>query len=258
MWRIALYCAMGGLCMAMFAIGHAFVMSWLAGVVLTASFVPVARWGLRHPLAQFAVIFLLLLVVGLVCSISEAVVFLPDSKSHALHDLASGAIEYAVLAAVLAALAKVLNLTLPETPVQKVICRPAWLAIVMVLASGFAYLVYLLVFGAITFLCFTKKYYSNMPQPGAWFLPYELLRGAVMTLAAMPIIYTLRIRRWQAALATGTLLWIVGGGASLLMPNPYMVTAQRYIHIVEILTQNMLLGITAVLLLRRKDEARAL
>jgi len=47
-------------------------------------------------------------------------------------------------------------------------------------------------------------------------------------------------------------LWITGGGAQLLAPNALMVTAQRYIHIVEILPQNFSLGITAVLLLRRK------
>ncbi len=34
-----------------------------------------------------------------------------------------------------------------------------------------------------------------------------------------------------------------------------MGTTQRFIHIVEILTQNALLGITAVLLLRPEPEA---
>jgi hypothetical protein len=71
-----------------------------------------------------------------------------------------------------------------------------------------------------------------------------------MTLATLPIIYTLRMRRWPAALAVGTLLWVVGGAAPLLVPNALMIPVQRYIHIVEILTQNMSLGITAVLLLR--------
>ena len=47
-------------------------------------------------------------------------------------------------------------------------------------------------------------------------------------------------------------MWIVGGGAVLLPPNSRMVTVQRYEHIVEIMTQNVLLCITAVLLLRPK------
>ena len=46
------------------------------------------------------------------------------------------------------------------------------------------------------------------------------------------------------------LLWVIGGVSPLVVPNSMMVTAQRYIHIVEILTQNFPLGITAVLLLR--------
>jgi hypothetical protein len=39
-----------------------------------------------------------------------------------------------------------------------------------------------------------------------------------------------------------------------LLPNPYMVTTQRYIHIVEIMTQNVALGISVTPLLRRKDR----
>jgi hypothetical protein len=45
-------------------------------------------------------------------------------------------------------------------------------------------------------------------------------------------------------------MWIASGAAPLLVPNDLMGTAQRLIHIVEILTQNLSLGITAVLLLR--------
>jgi hypothetical protein len=45
-------------------------------------------------------------------------------------------------------------------------------------------------------------------------------------------------------------MWIAGGAAPLLVPNDLMGTAQRLIHIVEILTQNLSLGITAVVLLR--------
>jgi hypothetical protein len=74
----------------------------------------------------------------------------------------------------------------------------------------------------------------------------------------LPVVYTLRLSRWRAALAVGLLLWIVGGGAALLVPNTAMVPAQRFAHIVEIMTQNVSLGITTVLLLRRKPStARA-
>jgi hypothetical protein len=71
-----------------------------------------------------------------------------------------------------------------------------------------------------------------------------------MVLAVLPIIYTLRLPRWKAALAVGAILWLVGGCAGLLVPSTVMVPTQRYIHIVEIFTQNFSLGVTAVWLLR--------
>jgi hypothetical protein len=66
----------------------------------------------------------------------------------------------------------------------------------------------------------------------------------------VPIIYTLRLPRWQAALAVGLLVWVVGGAAPLVVPSTMMVAQQRYLHIMEIFTQNFSLGVTVVLLLR--------
>jgi hypothetical protein len=60
--------------------------------------------------------------------------------------------------------------------------------------------------------------------------------------------------RGATALATGLLLWIAGGLAPLLAPNDLMSGTLRFIHIVEILTQNPPLGITAALLLRPGPE----
>jgi hypothetical protein len=73
----------------------------------------------------------------------------------------------------------------------------------------------------------------------------------------IPVIYTLRMSRWRAALAVGLLIWVVGGVSPLLVPNPFMGTTLRLIHIIEILTQNASLGITAVLLLRPKPVSHA-
>ena len=54
---------------------------------------------------------------------------------------------------------------------------------------------------------------------GSWFWVYQWGRGTLMTLAVLPVIYTLRLRRWHAALAVGVLVWIVGGGAALFGPE---------------------------------------
>jgi hypothetical protein len=124
----------------------------------------------------------------------------------------------------------------------------------MVLLSGIAYVVYYLIFGWITYSMFTRQYYpegeSIARSMGLLFWLIELARGILMTLGVLPAIQMLRLRRWQAALAIGVLMWVVGGLAPLLVPNALMGPAQRFIHIVEILTQNASLGITAVLLLR--------
>jgi hypothetical protein len=49
----------------------------------------------------------------------------------------------------------------------------------------------------------------------------------MMTLAVLPIIVSLRLTRWQAALAVGMIVWIVGGGGSLLAPNTMIAATQR-------------------------------
>jgi hypothetical protein len=79
----------------------------------------------------------------------------------------------------------------------------------------------------------------------------------LMTLATVPAVYTLRLGRLQTAICAGLLMWVAGGLAPLLMPNELMGTAQRFIHIVEIFTQNFTLGLTAGLLLRPKSAASA-
>jgi hypothetical protein len=124
----------------------------------------------------------------------------------------------------------------------------------MMLASAASYVVYYLIFGAIVFQLFTKQYYPHAAEQvaamGLWFWGYQLARGLLMTLAVVPIIYTLRLPRWQAALAVGLLVWVVGGAAPLVVPSTMMVAQQRYLHIMEIFTQNFSLGVTVVLLLR--------
>jgi hypothetical protein len=249
--KIGIYCVLGGLCGAIFGIGSGFPIIWLSGAVLTGAFAPVARWGPKHPLGQFAVIFPFAVVVGVVCTMTEAYLLMPQTRSIFTRQLVIGTATDAWLAAVLAMAAKYLRLA--EDSQWRPRLRSVWVLAPMVLISGFLYLVYFTVFGGITFVLFTRKYYPNLPQPGAWFWGFEMARGVAMILVALPIIRTLRLPRWQAGIALGVLLWMVAGGAGLLLPNPYMVTSQRYIHIVEIMTQNVTLGVSVVPLLRRKD-----
>jgi len=253
--RIVLYCLLGGLPITLAALGAGhFAWWWLSGIVLTAAFAPVALFGPRSGLGQFGVIAPVFAFVTVLCTWSEAFVFVPSFRQHAGRDLVGSLTMYFITAMVLAALAWGLKLTKPSD--RTVEHRSPASAIALVAVCGVAYVVYYLIFGAITFQFFTKGYYPEATQIamslGLWFWVIQFGRGVLITVAVLPVIYTLRMNRWQVALAAGVLIWVAGGLAPLLVPNAFMGTTQRMIHIVEILTQNASLGITAGLLLRPK------
>jgi len=253
--RIGLYCLLGGLPLTIAALGAGhFYWWWLSGVTVAAALVPVARYGPRHSLGQLGAIVLPLLIVGPVCTMWEAAIFVPSQRELAGRNLTGGIVLYVILGAALTLLAKGLKLSDPSA--STVERRSVGRAVLMIGMSGVAYVAYYLIFGFIAYQFFTRQYYPQaqkvVSQLGVWFWVIELARGILMTLAVLPIVYTLRMRRWPAALAVGTLLWIVGGLAPLLVPNGLMTPRQRYIHIIEILTQNASLGMTVGLLLRPK------
>jgi len=253
--RIALYCLVGGLVITFGALGTGhFAWWWLGGILFAAAFVPVARFGPRGWLAQFGVILPVFLLVTLLCLWSEAMVFVPESRQHAVQWLVWGAVTYTVMAFVLAVLAVILKL--PQAQGTSADLRSPGALVGLVLVCGLAYAFYYLVFGGITFQFFTKQYYPHaaelVAKLGAWFWPIEIARGVLMTLAVLPAIRTLRLSRLQTAIAVGLLIWVTGGLAPLVLPNPGMGPRQRFIHVIEIFTQNASLGFTAGLLLRRK------
>jgi hypothetical protein len=251
--RVALYCLLGGLSLTVAALGAGhFIWWWLSGILLAAAFVPVALFGPRGVLRQFGVIAPVLLVVAVLCTWSEALIFLPGSATHAVRDLVSASVLYMIEAVALAVLTGALGLTrASEVSVHR---RPVATTVLMVFTCGVAYALYYLVFGWITYAFFTKDYYPEataiVTRLGLWLWVIQIGRGILMTLAVLPAIQTLRLPRGSTAVAVGALVWIAGGAAPLLVPNDVMGTAQRFIHIVEIMAQNASLGITAVLLLR--------
>jgi len=253
--RIVAYCLLGGLSFSIAAMGAGhFGWWWLSGALMAAAYVPLVRFGPRSWVVQFGMIFLSMFVVAGVCTASEAAMFLPGQSVQAWRNLQGAFVMYLIGAVWLAVLAKVLKLTEDSGAYPN--CRKGMPAVLGVVASGFAYVLLYLVFGSITFFLFTKQYYPQGEQMarafGIWLWVIQLGRGILMTLAVLPLIYTLKMQRWPAAVATGILLWVVGGLALLVVPNG-MVPMQRFMHIVEIFTQNFSLGIAAVLLLRPKD-----
>lgn len=255
--RVVVYCLLGGLSLTPAALGSGgFAWWWLAGIVLSASFVPVALFGPRRAISQFGVVAPVLLIVTVLCLWSEGLIFVqaPEIQEHAVRNLIGACVTYLILATVLAILAMLLKLPRGDGP--KVELRSAGKAALLVVVCGIAYVLYYLVFGAITYQFFTKGYYPDAPQIvarlGICFWLIQIGRGVLMTLAVIPLIRSLRMSRVQAAIAVGLIMWVAGGLAPLLLPNPFMGPTQRFIHTIEILTQNASLGITTVLLLRVK------
>lgn len=259
--RVILYCLIAGLAMTIVSLGAGhFAWWWLSGAVMAAAFVPVALFGPRSVLGQFGVIVPVMAIITVLCTWSEGVMFIPAARPRALRDLTGALVLYLLMAVVLAALAWVLRL--PKSPAATPISvdrRSLAGALTMVLVCGIVYVVFYLVTGGITYEFFTKKYYPDAVQIagsfGLWLWVIQFARGVLMTLAVLPAIYTLRMPRWQSAIAIGSLIWVAGGLALLLVPNPLMGATQRMIHTLEILTQNVPLGIIAVLLLRPKPTA---
>src|SRR5215831_376294 len=109
--RILLYCLVGGLPMLVAAMGLGSpLLVWIAGAVLAAGFVPLAVFGPRGFLRQFAVIFPVLLIVTSLCTWSEALLFKPSALGpHPYKDLVGSTVMYVLIAVVLALLPALLK-----------------------------------------------------------------------------------------------------------------------------------------------------
>jgi len=254
--QIALFCLLGGLSITWTAMGAGgFAWWWLSGILMAAAFVPLAVFGPRTLWGQLGSTFPVFMIVTVLCLWSEALVFVPSFNQHALQNLAGAALVYGVLAVVLAALAILLKL--PREQGSSAPLRPPLQLIIFILVCGLAYAFYYLLFGAITYQFFTKIYYpdaaAQVGRLGPWFWPMQIARGILMTVAVLPMIRALRMGRLQTALAAGIVLWVAGGLAPLVLPNTLMGPTQRFIHTIEIFTQNFSLGVTAGLLLRKKS-----
>jgi len=151
-------------------------------------------------LRQLGVIAPVLFVVSVLCTWSEALIFLPGASTNPAGDLVGALVLYVIEAVALAILAAGLGLTRESG--ARVARRPLAATLLMLLACGVAYAVYYLVFGAITYQFFTKGYYPEaedvVRRLGLWLWVIQIGRGVLMTLAVLPAIHTLRLPRGPA------------------------------------------------------------
>ena len=95
--RMGLFCLLGGLCFTISAMGAGHFGWWyLSGVLTVAALLPVVRFGPRGMMAQGAAMFVILLLIGLVCTLSEGVVFFPEKKAQMMAGLVGGSVLYLI------------------------------------------------------------------------------------------------------------------------------------------------------------------
>jgi len=83
-----------------------------------------------------------------------------------------------------------------------------------------------------------QEFYGNLQLP-VWILPFQMVRGVIFGLIAIPVIRMMNSERVQLAVA---LLFSVLMGSLLLLPNPFMPETIRMAHFVEVTTSNFLFG----------------
>ena len=95
------------------------------------------------------------------------------------------------------------------------------------------------------FLAHTADTLRNNP----WFLPFQLLRGMLWTLCALPVILGSRVNVWWTALLVG-LLFSVPQNVAHLVANPLMPLASvRLSHLIETAASNFVFGLIVTWLL---------
>ena len=89
-----------------------------------------------------------------------------------------------------------------------------------------------------------------------WLVPLQVMRAMLWTALAVPVIRMMKGRWWEAGLAVA-LLFAVVMNSQLLIPNPFMPTEVRMLHLLETASSNFLFGWLLVWLLRGRARGRA-
>jgi hypothetical protein len=75
-----------------------------------------------------------------------------------------------------------------------------------------------------------------------YFIPFQLMRGALWTALAMLIVNMMNAKRWESALAVALVFAGLLSSGIGLFPNPYMPPVVRQSHFYELLSSMLLFG----------------
>ena len=87
-----------------------------------------------------------------------------------------------------------------------------------------------------------------------YFIPFQLMRGALWTALALLIVNMMNAKRWESALAVALIFAGLLSSGIGLFPNPYMPTIVRQSHFYELLSSMLLFGGVAGWMLYRKKQ----
>lgn len=89
-----------------------------------------------------------------------------------------------------------------------------------------------------------------------YFIPFQLMRGALWTMFAMLIVNMMKAKRWESVLAVALIFAGLLSSGIALFPNPYMPPMVRQSHFYEILSSMLLFGgVAGWTLYRRKQQS---
>lgn len=86
-----------------------------------------------------------------------------------------------------------------------------------------------------------NSYYGNLHLP-TWFSLFQIFRGVIWVLTALPLIINFKGRQHETAIAVG-LSFAIFMGINLLIPTPMMPVRIRMAHFVEVMSSNFIFGI---------------
>lgn len=119
---------------------------------------------------------------------------------------------------------------------------------------GIIYLTIYILFGMVVFKPLAGQafdaYYGNIKLP-QWIIPFQILRGIIWAIIALPVIQMMKGEKWEKGLAVA-LLFSILMGALLLIPIGIMPDKIRISHFIEVTSSNFVFGWIVVWLLNKK------
>jgi hypothetical protein len=225
----------------------------LGGFLVALVLVPVVLRAPWRELTLFGLLAGITFYVGYLSNFIEAAIFIPSIRAELPLGVVEGLLASLATAALLVAVIE--RDAFGEGP-RVASHRLSWLGWTLRLAACAAiYLAAYLIVGAVMYQAFMAPFYDDpslglvVPDTMGLVFPLQFVRGFLFTVAMLPLVLGLRVERLPLALILAAVLFVIGGLAPLLIPNPHMPAELRFYHSVEILLQNGSLGIAIALLL---------